>query len=151
MIDKSFLGMLQLSDCSKRTNQEATDGLGKLESDHGPLGFTDILSDYKPYRKDTGPSSSSSGVSSASPLSHSPAASHSSSSSLSPRGSPVTWQSGSDGDLILRGLFSSSSDSNNLPPPPTIWSSSQSNRMVMSLIGAELYGVPDNYWDPFVE
>lgn len=117
----------KVSDCSKRTNQEATDGLGKLDSDHAPLGFTELLNDYKPYRKDTGPSSSSSGVSSASPLSHSPAASHSSSSSLSPRGSPVTWQSGSDGDLILRSLYSTSSDSSNLPPPPTIWSSSQSN------------------------
>lgn len=127
-----ILFCFQITDCSKRTNLEVTDGTGKLDGCHPSLGnIAELLGDFKPGRKDTGPSSSSSGVSSASPLSHSPAASHSSSSSLSPRGSPVTWQSGSDGDYILSQLYSSSSDGGNLPPPPTIWSSSQSDRKVI--------------------
>lgn len=73
----------------------------------------DILGDFWSPRKDT-----DSGVSSGSPLSHSPAASQSSNSSLSPRQqSPVGWQHGSEADLIWRTF---SEDSNALPPPPNI-------------------------------
>lgn len=72
----------------------------------------DLLELWIP-RKDT-----DSGVSSGSPLSHSPAASQSSNSSLSPRQqSPVGWQHGSEADYIWRNF---PDDSNALPPPPTI-------------------------------
>lgn len=82
----------------------------------------DILESYLPNRKDTVLSSASSGVSSGSPLSHSPAASQSSNSSLSPRQqSPVGWQHGSEGDSIW-GKFRD--DNNALPPPPGITDSS---------------------------
>lgn len=74
---------------------------------------SDFLGDIWIPRKDT-----DSGVSSGSPLSHSPVASQSSNSSLSPRQqSPVSWNHGSDADLIWRNF---SDDSNVLPPPPTI-------------------------------
>ena len=67
-----------------------------------------------PSRKDTQLSSASSGVSSGSPLSHSPAASQSSNSSLSPRQqSPVGWQHG-----LIWGKFAD--DNSALPPPPGI-------------------------------
>lgn len=72
----------------------------------------DLLELWIP-RKDT-----DSGVSSGSPLSHSPAASQSSNSSLSPRQqSPVGWQHSSEADYIWRNF---PDDSNALPPPPTI-------------------------------
>ena len=68
-------------------------------------------------RKDTTLSSASSGVSSGSPLSHSPAASQSSNSSLSPRQqSPVGWQHGNE--TVIWGNFAD--DNSALPPPPGI-------------------------------
>ncbi|XP_031558019.1 roquin-2-like isoform X2 [Actinia tenebrosa] len=84
-----------------------TSDLGEETTDHLTRDYylDDWLRDYKPVsqRKDTTLSNASSGVGSASPLSHSPAASQSSSSSLSPRQeSPVGWCSGSDGDKILQ-------------------------------------------------
>ena len=80
--------------------------------------FLDHWLGYKMCRKDTTLSSASSGVSSGSPLSHSPAASQSSNSSLSPRQqSPVGWQHGNEADYIWRHF---ADDSNILPPPPAI-------------------------------
>ncbi|KAL9988510.1 hypothetical protein ACROYT_G002964 [Oculina patagonica] len=73
----------------------------------------DILADFWSPRKDT-----DSGVSSGSPLSHSPAASQSSNSSLSPRQqSPVGWQHGMEADSIWRTF---SDDNSALPPPPNL-------------------------------
>lgn len=91
--------------------------------DSSPRGETasdcDFLDLWIPPRKDTTLSSASSGVSSGSPLSHSPAASQSSNSSLSPRQqSPVGWQHGNEADFMCwRNL---SDDNNALPPPPGI-------------------------------
>ena len=87
----------------------------------------DTATEYEPIlsfgvlnRKDTTLSSASSGVSSGSPLSHSPAASQSSNSSLSPRQqSPVGWQHGSENDFSNVNL-KFLEDSSTLPPPPGI-------------------------------
>ncbi|XP_074614028.1 roquin-1-like isoform X2 [Acropora palmata] len=78
--------------------------------------FDSILS-FGVNRKDTTLSSASSGVSSGSPLSHSPAASQSSNSSMSPRQqSPVGWQHGSENGFNINLKFLE--DDGNVPLPP---------------------------------
>ncbi|XP_048587174.1 roquin-1 isoform X2 [Nematostella vectensis] len=87
------------------------------DSPRSDSDYEEFLRDLRPLRKDT----SSSGVSSASPLSHSPAASQSSSSSLSPRqDSPLGWQHPpSESDKIWQNYFS---ENPVIRPPPGILS-----------------------------
>ncbi|KAK3730053.1 hypothetical protein QZH41_009555, partial [Actinostola sp. cb2023] len=115
---------MELQD-SPRTS-DLSEESDRLSSDHDYLD--DWLRDFKvTRRKDTTMSNTSSGVSSGSPLSHSPAASQSSSSSLSPRqDSPVGWQNGSDGDKILQNYIFS--DKSHLSDS-SIWSNREMKKL----------------------